>query len=235
MAYAAALTVAERGDDVRPNVADAAIGVELIHTYSLIHDDLPIMDDDDMRRNMPSCHKKFGEANAILAGDMLQVLAFDRLIKNNDYDLQTKYQMFGTLVHAALEMVSGQALDITGEQSLLPPAKIERMYELKTASLITAALKLGALSGRDCSEVLPNLAQAGKKIGVAFQIQDDILDLAEEPREKGKSTYPNAAGIAVATQRKNELHSLARADIDGLDERADFLRYLFDLMCDRQE
>ena len=214
-------------------VEDAAVAIELIHCYSLIHDDLPFMDDDDMRRNMPSCHKKFGEANAILAGDMLHVLAFDQLMRNTDYAISIKQQMMQVLIRAALDMVSGQALDVVGETRQLSKQEIEKMYELKTAALITAAMQLGALTRGEQPEIMPQLTAAGKQVGVAFQIQDDFLDLATENVEQEKSTYPKVAGLVAAKERKQQLLQDALRYIARLGERAAFLRYLFTLMVER--
>ena len=229
LAYAAAEAVGGTTSDTE----DLALAIELIHCYSLIHDDLPFMDDDDMRRNMPSCHKKFGEANAILAGDMLHVLAFEQLIQQTNYATAIKQQMVQVLIRAALDMVSGQALDVVGEKRQLSKQEIETMYELKTAALITAAMQLGALTRQEQPNIMPQLTRAGKKVGIAFQIQDDFLDLAIENAEHTKSTYPRVAGLTAAKKRKQRLLEDALQDIAMLDERAAFLRHLFTLMVER--
>lgn len=230
--YGAALAFSERIE----NTKYVAAAVELIHCYSLIHDDLPSMDDDDFRRNMPSCHKLFGEANAILAGDMMQVLAFQQIIDAPAYKEKEKQRMTHYLATAARDMVCGQSLDLVGEERILSTAEIETMHSLKTAALIRAAIQLGALStGKAGNEDLARLSEAGDKIGLAFQIQDDLLDMEEETKEGiEKSTYPKIAGTAAANQRKKLLLEESLDDLAFLPVRADFLRDLFVMMVTRK-
>ena len=218
--------------DAKEDTNYAAAAVELMHCYSLIHDDLPSMDDDDFRRNMPSCHKLFGEANAILAGDMMQVLAFQQ-ITDAPFHKERKERMTHLLAGAARDMVCGQSLDLIGGERSLSIEEIETMHSLKTAALIRSAIQLGALGTNHVDdEDFSRLTQAGNKIGLAFQIQDDLLDMEEEGLVE-KSTYPKIAGIAKAKQRKQDLLEESLNDIAFLPAQGDFLRELFIVMVTR--
>lgn len=219
------------GDDIE-HTKYAAAALELMHCYSLIHDDLPSMDDDDFRRNMPSCHKLFGEAHAILAGDIMQVISFQQILDAPAYSIAQKHLMNRYLAAAARDMVCGQSLDLIGEETQLSIAEVERMHLLKTAALITASLQLGAVSvGEPSEKELNQLTKAGQAIGLAFQIQDDILDIKEGKEET--SAYPQVAGIEAAEKKKAQLLEQALNEIDFLSAKADFLRQLFSFMVNR--
>ncbi|MGQ7789500.1 (2E,6E)-farnesyl diphosphate synthase [Shigella flexneri] len=168
---------------VSTNTLDApAAAVECIHAYSLIHDDLPAMDDDDLRRGLPTCHVKFGEANAILAGDALQTLAFSILSDANMPEVsdRDRISMISELASASgiAGMCGGQALDLDAEGKHVPLDALERIHRHKTGALIRAAVRLGALSAGDKGRrALPVLDKYAESIGLAFQVQDDILDV----------------------------------------------------------
>jgi len=176
-----------------------ACAIELIHAFSLVHDDLPAMDDDDLRRGVPTCHKKFNEATAILAGDALLVLAL-QLLSANDLDavIQAKMVLAVTEAAGSLGMAGGQAIDIS--ESKLNVNQLEQMYILKTGALLSASVQLGALVA-GAHEILPLLIEYAHKLGLAFQIQDDLFDLGEEK----KITYPALVGIKQAQQKVDEL------------------------------
>jgi farnesyl diphosphate synthase len=203
----------------------AACAVELIHAYSLAHDDLPAMDDDDLRRGRPTCHKAFDEATAILAGDSLQVLAFKVLASHPGLpDDGVRVRLIETLAEASgtAGMAGGQALDLAAEGRSLTLPEIEQVHALKTGALIRAAILMAAhcSPGRDSSE-LESLGEFGSCVGLAFQVQDDILDIEGDAALLGKRpgsdaarampTYPAAAGLDAARSRVRELHASADA------------------------
>ena len=189
-----------------------AAAVELIHAYSLIHDDLPAMDDDDLRRGRPSCHRAFGEGTAILAGDALQALAFEVLADDSTaMPAAAQLQMLSVLAHAigTEGMAGGQAIDLAAVGRPLDGAAIELMHRRKTGALIQASVEMGAIAaGRIAASERERLRQYGAEIGLAFQIQDDILDvtgdtetlgkMAGADQALGKPTYPSVWGLEAA-------------------------------------
>ncbi len=204
-----------------------AAAIEFIHCYSLIHDDLPAMDDDDLRRGKPTCHKMFDEATAILAGDALQCLAFEIISKGPHSDRQ-KIRMIETLAKASGGdgMVGGQALDLASQNKELTLDELEKLHSLKTGALFRAAIRLGALAA-DCDDnILEVLDQFAAKIGLAFQVQDDILDIEGNSEKLGKmtgadvklakATYPALVGLLCAKQKVLELQSESMALLKSL-------------------
>ncbi|WP_285764677.1 (2E,6E)-farnesyl diphosphate synthase [Biformimicrobium ophioploci] len=222
----------------------AAAAVEAIHAYSLIHDDLPSMDDDDLRRGQPTCHIRFGEANAILAGDALQTLAFE-LIVNGDLAAETRVAMLSELARAggAAGMVAGQAIDLASVDRQLDLPSLERMHRLKTGALIRASVRIGALAAGASDAQLEDLSRYADAIGLAFQVQDDILDVVADTETLGKAqgadialnkpTYVSLLGLEGARRKATELHSAAHAALAHLDERAAPLRDLADYIVHR--
>jgi geranylgeranyl pyrophosphate synthase len=226
----------------------AASAIELIHCFSLVHDDLPAMDDDALRRGKPTCHKAFGEATAILAGDALQTLAFQVLAHADMGKLRAeqRLRMIELLAQAAGSrgMVGGQALDLAAIGTDLDIAQLEDMHVHKTGALIRASVLLGAYCVQDLPEPARGaLDHYGKYIGLAFQVQDDILDVTGSTEELGKQagadralnkpTYPALLGLTGARQRASELHEAALECIAGLDQRADPLRWLSEYIVAR--
>ncbi|KAF1725353.1 polyprenyl synthetase family protein [Pseudoxanthomonas japonensis] len=221
-----------------------AIAVELIHAYSLVHDDLPAMDDDDLRRGKPTVHIAFDEATAILAGDALQTLAFERLA-TADATATLRVDWLATLAQAsgAAGMCGGQALDIdaTGSQQSLDD--LQRMHALKTGALIRAAVRMGALAGGADAATLTRLDGFADALGLAFQVRDDILDIEASSAQLGKtagkdvaqakSTYPALLGMDGAKAKLAELDALMRQALAPYDGRADALRALGDLAIHR--
>lgn len=226
----------------------AAAAVELIHAYSLIHDDLPAMDDDDLRRGLPTCHKAFDEATAILAGDALQTLAFQCLCGNAEMEVSAdkRIQMIETLSRASGSrgMAGGQSMDLeaTGEEQNL--AQLENMHIHKTGALIRASVRLGTLFSASVSEETEHhLDHYAKCIGLAFQIHDDILDVESDTQTLGKtqgkdhaqekSTYPGLLGLNEAKEKAQELHQQALLSLSHLGESADSLRSIANYIIDR--
>jgi farnesyl diphosphate synthase len=224
-----------------PELLDGpACAIEFMHAYSLVHDDLPAMDDDDLRRGKPSCHKAYGEATAILTGDALQSLAFYVLAHDNTASNDgTRRQMMEALALAAGSrgMAGGQMLDLAAAGQDLDIAELEDMHIHKTGALIRCSVVIGALTNPELAPgVLDRLDHYAKCIGLAFQIRDDILDeegetgtLGKRPgadRSHSKSTYPALIGLDAAKQRADELHEEAMESLSGLGEPADPLRWI---------
>jgi geranylgeranyl pyrophosphate synthase len=225
-----------------------ACSVECIHAYSLVHDDLPAMDDDDLRRGNPTCHKVYGEAEAILAGDALQALAFFLLAHADMGAISShrRLQMIELLSQASGSrgMVGGQSLDLAATGKQLDIAQLEDMHIHKTGALIRASVLLGALCVENLAdEQKQALDHYGKYTGLAFQVQDDILDVTGNTEQLGKETgadsalnkptYPSLLGLAGARERARELHQAALDSLDGLDGSADPLRWLSQYIVDR--
>lgn len=230
----------------------AAAAIELIHSYSLVHDDLPAMDDDDLRRGKPSCHKAFGEALAILTGDALQALAFqllsDAQLNPVNANLQIKMIRILAETSGAFGMVGGQAMDIEQEHTTEPSnASLERVCAVdqkKTGALITASILLGAI-GAGCQDQkqLIALEQYGSFIGLAFQVQDDILDVTGNTATLGKTqgkdstqnkaTFPALMGLTAAYQYAQELHEKALLSIKFLASRGQHLASLSEFCIKR--
>lgn len=218
-----------------------AAAIEMIHTYSLIHDDLPCMDNADFRRGQPACHKVYGEGMAVLAGDALQTLAMDMILKYpSELNAERRLRMLGHLSEASgpLGMAAGQALDITlmSDTSLSLPL-LETIYRLKTGALLSCALTLGWLASPQLDEVQGlALKHYGDAIGLAFQIQDDILDIETSSAELGKPqgidninnkyTYPRLAGLDEAKARVETLYEQAMESLNAFGSAADLLRGL---------
>ncbi len=219
----------------------AAAAVELIHAYSLVHDDLPAMDDDDLRRGRPTVHKAYDEATAILVGDGLQALAFQALASDHDAGLsaEQRLRMVEILAEAAGSrgMVGGQAVDLASEGQRLSLAELEALHIHKTGAMIRACVRLACaaragLAGNEAEA----LDHYGKCIGLAFQIQDDVLDIESSSLALGKtagkdeaqfkSTYPAVMGLPAAKQRAAELFAGADAALAPFADRAAPLRWL---------
>ena len=220
-----------------------ACAVEFIHAYSLMHDDLPAMDDDDLRRGVPSCHLAFGEATAILAGDALQTLAFETLAHTPAPDAG---ELVRTLARStgSRGMAGGQAVDLESVGRTLTLAQIERMHLQKTGALIRASVRLGALSaGARDPEVLDRLDEYARCIGLAFQIRDDVLDVESETAtlgkrqgadvSLGKPTYPSILGLDESRAHARALHERASERLAPFGRDADFLRGLSEFIVSR--
>ena len=232
----------------RPDAAvlSVACALEFIHTYSLIHDDLPALDNDDLRRGMPTCHKKFGEATAILAGDGLLTLAFETLAK---VALPPErrvaiIQEIATAAGTRDGMVGGQVADIEAEGRPANAEILEYIHRSKTAALIRASIVSGAMSGGAGDEDILPLRHFGELIGWAFQVTDDILDVEESSAALGKTagkdqaqqkaTYPAVFGLAKSHEFARELALRAMAEIEPFDARAAHLREIGEFLVVRR-
>lgn len=218
----------EMSGDEHPDALKVAAAIEMIHTYSLIHDDLPSMDDDDLRRGMPTNHKVFGEAIAILAGDALLTYSFGVVARLEHVSSEDKIRLIDLMsVSAGAEgMVGGQVLDIEGEEKQLQLEELEQVHRLKTGALLTYSILAGGILAQATNEEIVALSQFGQHLGLAFQIQDDILDVTGTSQELGKtagkdetsekSTYPSLLTLPKAkekldfhaTEAVNALHKL---------------------------
>ncbi len=220
-----------------------ACAVELIHAYSLVHDDLPSMDDDDLRRGVPTCHRAFGEATAILAGDALQALAFETLAGAPAPDAG---ELVRTLAQASGShgMAGGQAIDLESVGRTLTLDQIESMHLRKTGALIRACVRLGALSaGARDAEVLARFDEYARCIGLAFQIRDDVLDVESETEtlgkkqgadvDLGKPTYPAILGPETSMVHARALHERASERLAPFGHDADFLCALSEYVVTR--
>ena len=230
--------------------ADSAVvirescALELLHTYTLVHDDLPAMDDDDYRRGRPATHKVYGEATAILAGDALQALAFG-LLAAGEHSAERKIDVIRLLAEAcgSQGIVGGQVVDIESEGTQIDAAVLDYIHRHKTGCLLRASVLLGALLGGCSPEQQRRLSNYGEAIGLCFQITDDILDVlgssdelgkpAGSDQARGKATYPSINGMEASRRRQSELYSDAIAALDIFDEKADPLREMARLIIER--
>ena len=241
MVYAAGETLG-----VAPEQLDAAAcSVELIHAYSLVHDDLPGMDNDDLRRGRPTVHKAYDEATAILVGDALQTSAFEVLATSDALDDGQKVQMIRALAHAAgsLGMVGGQAVDMASENLTLALAQLESLHARKTGALILVTCQLAAIAARATEATRKALEHYGRCIGLAFQIQDDVLDQIADTATLGKtagkdlaqhkSTFPSLLGLEPAQQRAHDLFDEARSAARSINGNAEPLLWLADYIQQR--
>ena len=226
----------------------AACAVEFLHSYSLVHDDLPAMDDDDLRRGRPTCHRAFDEATALLAGDALQSLAFEVLSCDPSLEGATELRcrMLAVLSRAvgSRGMAGGQAIDLAATGRSLTLEELEGMHLRKTGALIRAAVRLGALCACADEEALERFDAYARCVGLAFQIRDDILDVegvtavlgkaAGADSALGKSTYPSVLGLTESRRRALALHERALTRLSGFGESADTLRMLSEYVVTRK-
>jgi geranylgeranyl pyrophosphate synthase len=231
------------------HLAPPALAVELIHAYSLIHDDLPAMDDDDLRRGRPTCHRKFDEATAILAGDALQALAFQVLLQghkqsNRQNNNRAKMALILAQASGSAGMAGGQAMDLAAVGKNLSIGEIEAIHEHKTGALIQASVHLGYLASSQQDEDLEsNLREYAACIGLAFQVQDDILDVEGQTeiigKPKGsdansdKPTYPELLGLEGAKTTAKELCIKAKNCLSCLGKKSQGLKDIADYIISR--
>jgi farnesyl diphosphate synthase len=240
LVYAAGHALGASPDDLDHQ----ACALEYIHVYSLIHDDLPAMDDDDLRRGRPTCHVKFGEAMAILAGDALQSLAFETLGRSNAGD-NRKVRMLSALANASGShgMAGGQAIDLVSTGESLTVVELENLHILKTGALIRASVLLGAITASDDEEKIAILDHYAKNIGLAFQVVDDILDVTSDTETLGKTqgkdaaqdkpTYPSLLGLTESRERARQLCTEALASIAEMGDAATPLRTITNMVLNR--
>ncbi len=234
------------------NALDAlpvACALEMIHTYSLIHDDLPAMDDDDLRRGQPTCHKQFDEATAILAGDGLLTEAFVTMSRIADTFVGREavcLEVINLIAQAASYrgMVGGQMADLLAEGQNLDLPQVKAIHNLKTGALLTAAVRAGALLGGGTPEAVERLTRYGQKFGLVFQITDDLLDVEGQAAEMGKATgmdllrqkatYPGVLGVENAKAQARELVSQAEMELSPFGPQAEPLRELVRYLLQRR-
>ena len=231
-------------DDWR-RVLPVAATLELVHTYSLIHDDLPSMDDDELRRGIPSCHKVYGEAMAILAGDGMLTLAFATLAQADFTGAQVR-DVTARLARAAgteRGMIAGQVMDLAAEGNRVEDAELESIHRHKTGALLEASIGIGAYLADAGGAAMASIAFYGGKIGLAFQIVDDILDetassdtlgkTSGKDRKQGKATYPSLHGIEASRRMVGSITAQARESARALGDRAELLVDIADYLENR--
>jgi geranylgeranyl diphosphate synthase type II len=241
-----AIAAAEAVSEAPVGVESAACALELIHTYSLIHDDLPALDNDDLRRGRPTCHKVFGDAMAILAGDALLTLAFEVLSKLENVDACRRIDLVRELATAAGTsggMIGGQVNDIEGEGQPATAPLLESIHRAKTGALLRASVRMGAIYAAADSERLAALTRFGEHVGLAFQIVDDVLDVEQSSEALGKTagkdaaqkkiTFPAVYGIERSREMAEQQRFEAHSALDVLDGRGQRLRELADLIVRR--
>ncbi len=241
-----AIGAAEAVSDVPVGIESAACSLELIHTYSLIHDDLPALDNDDLRRGRPTCHKVFGDAMAILAGDALLTLAFEVLAKLEGVDAERRIALVAELATASGTvggMIGGQVNDLEGEGKHPTVHLLESIHRAKTGALLRASVRMGGIYAGASTYQLHALTEYGEHIGLAFQIVDDILDVEQSSEALGKTagkdaqqhkiTFPAVYGLERSREMAENERLAAHIALNCFDERAERLKQLADLIVHR--
>jgi len=241
-----AMAAAEAVSDAPVGIESCACALELIHTYSLIHDDLPALDNDDLRRGRPTCHKVYGDAMAILAGDALLTLAFEVLSKLEGAGAETRIELVRELATASGTvggMIGGQVNDIEGEGKHPTAALLDSIHRAKTGALLRASVRMGAIYARADADQLAALTRFGEHIGLAFQIVDDILDVEQSSEALGKTagkdaaqhkiTFPAVYGIERSREMAEQERLEAHRSLQVFDDRAQRLKELADLVVRR--
>lgn len=240
------LTAAEACGGAASRAMPAACAVECVHTYSLIHDDLPCMDDDDMRRGRPTCHKVFGDGIAVLAGDALLTIAFEIL---GQAEAGPRYRTAALISELAVAsgsrwLIAGQVLDLEGEGKKISARDLQFIHRSKTAALLTASIRLGAMSANASAAKLEALTTFGQSLGLAFQIIDDILDVTQTSEKLGKSagkdvaaqkaTYPAVFGLERSRTEARKLTRAARNAVKLFGKKSETLLALADYLLARE-
>jgi geranylgeranyl diphosphate synthase type II len=242
-----AIAAAQAVSDAPVGIESCACALEMIHTYSLIHDDLPALDNDDFRRGRPTCHKVYGDAMAILAGDALLTLAFEVLAKMEYADASKRIELVGELATASGTvggMIGGQVNDLEGEGKHPTAQLLESIHRAKTGALLRASVRMGAIYAGAAADQLAALTSFGEHIGLAFQIVDDILDVEQSSEALGKTagkdaaqkkiTFPAVYGLDRSREMAEEERLAAHLALQPFDDRAQRLRELADLVVRRQ-
>lgn len=228
-----------------PGAIPAACAVECVHTYSLIHDDLPCMDNDDFRRGKPTSHKVFGEGVAVLAGDALLTVAFEILSQAKDTPRHRMSSLIRELANASgsLWLIGGQVADLEGEGKKIDGTQLKFIHRSKTAALLTASIRLGAMSANANEQKLSSLTVFGQSLGLAFQVIDDILDVTQTSEKLGKSagkdvaaqkaTYPAIFGLEKSRREANRLTKAALEALKPFGEKAAMLRSIAEYLLQR--
>ena len=225
-------------------LANTAAAVEMVHTYSLIHDDLPAMDNDDMRRGRETCHKKFGEATAILAGDALQALAFEVIANDELLSVETRLRLIAELSEAAGKMVIGQQMDLSAEGREVTAGDVSEIHANKTGALITFSARAGAIiAGIDESQ-MTGITHFGARLGLLFQIADDILDVTQPSDVLGKTaakdvsankaTYPSVYGLDDSRELLHKTYQNTLAALEYFDAPTNLLAEIAEFVATRR-
>ena len=228
-------------------IEELGAALEMLHTYSLIHDDLPALDNDDLRRGLPTCHKAFGEATAILAGDALQTLAYEVLAKLQ-CSAEARVAIIAEIAHGTGTidgMIGGQVMDLEAERTRPDAATLEYIHRSKTGALLTASVVSGGLYAGAGDAQVASLREFGRNIGLAFQIVDDVLDVTQTSEQLGKTagkdtatekaTYPALFGIDASLKQADELVARADAALEPFGEAAGTLRELAKFLVERKK
>ena len=232
---------------VPPGVEELGAALEMLHTYSLIHDDLPALDNDDLRRGRPTCHKAFGEATAILAGDALQTLAY-LVLARMQCSAEARVAIIAEIARATGTidgMIGGQVMDLEAEHTRPDAATLEYIHRSKTGALLTASVVSGGIYAEASLAQIFSLREFGRNIGLAFQIVDDVLDVTQTSEQLGKTagkdkaeekaTYPALFGIDASVKKADELVEKASAALDSFGEGAATLRELAQFLVERKK
>jgi geranylgeranyl diphosphate synthase type II len=224
----------------------SACALEMIHTYSLIHDDLPSMDNDDLRRGRPTCHVRFGEATATLAGDALQTLAFQTIAEDENLSATKRVRVISELARGAgtpRGMVAGQAFDLEAESRAVTSAQLQQIHQLKTGALIIAAARCGAIIADATDDEVLAVSEYAAHLGLLFQITDDLLDVTASAKDLGKTpgkdararkaTYPALYGIDAARQHAIDIHQQTSRSLATIDRPTNTLSAIADFILQR--
>lgn len=224
-----------------------AAAVEMIHTYSLIHDDLPAMDDDDLRRGRETCHVKFDEATAILAGDCLQALAYQTIAEDETLDNKTRVKLISALARAEgtpFGMVAGQFFDLEAEGKNISIEQLKRIHESKTGAMIIISAQAGAIIANASENEFRAITEYSSKLGLLFQVTDDLLDVTQPTEVLGKTagkdlvaekaTYPSLYGLEEAQKLAERIHTEACQELDKIEKDTEVLRLLVDFILNRK-
>ncbi|MET0752506.1 MAG: polyprenyl synthetase family protein [Pyrinomonadaceae bacterium] len=222
-----------------------ASAIEMIHTYSLIHDDLPAMDDDDMRRGKATCHKKFDEATAILAGDILHAMAFQAIAQDEALPGKIRIKLISELARAAARMVDGQYLDLEAEGKIISIKDLETIHQNKTGAMICASARAGAIVAGADENDLQSISDYASSLGLLFQITDDLLDVTQTSEALGKTagkdltaekaTYPALYGLEEAQNLAKKIHAEATRALNRIEKDTNLLRDLADFILNRRK
>ncbi|NNE99024.1 MAG: polyprenyl synthetase family protein [Pyrinomonadaceae bacterium] len=227
---------------------NVAAAIEMIHTYSLIHDDLPSMDDDDLRRGRETCHKKFGEATAILAGDALQNMAFQAIVDDVGLSAETRIRLVSIIADASgtpFGMVAGQQEDLTAEGQEITIEQLEQIHRAKTGSMIRVSAQSGAIIGDAGDVEFEAITDFAENLGLLFQITDDLLDVTQSTKTLGKTagkdisaskaTYPAVYGIAESQNMAEKVHEKACRELARINKPTQLLRDVADFILHREK
>jgi len=225
-----------------------AAAIEMIHTYSLVHDDLPAMDNDDLRRGRATCHKKFGEATAILAGDVLQILAFQAIAEDENLSAEIRVRLISEIAHAAgtpAGMVAGQQLDLGAEGTSVSLEYLEKIHHSKTGAMISVAARAGAIVAGASEKEIKIITNYAAQIGLLFQITDDLLDVTQTTEVLGKTagkdisaekaTYPALYGLLETRKLAENVHAQACRELEKIDRETGLLCEIAEFILNRKK